>query len=420
MSASTGTAADQGPMPYREERALERTAIIDGLVPTRLLAVLFPVWVVEVESKVTEGEPYAVIDRYVERAIAEGRISTEKGLADFLCLDLSVVSRAVRFLRSIGHVVDGGGGGELVVTELGFRSLREEVRYTVTVNDRRKLYFDGFTSRPLTRPYYESAKVTLLGADEARSLQARRRGPRFHPLYSLTGLDPQAVTRLAADSGRDRFNLPERIENPRAISPAEVLHLPLYVVRAVTRDGRVRYLPFSQASEDEQADTDLEPMVQASQAPGLLETEVESGRTGQDEKLAREWLRNRDLDRWQPTPTDHGTWEVHLPPGCFGADADLPLSRVGSYVMLGTGFLRIRCDSDEVRRRALVGRMDAYLGYRSRPDRADVEAMVDRIAHQLDLGAVSLTTLARWVESDGNRTLATQLSRLASTPTNEA
>lgn len=407
--------SDKGPIPYPEERALE-SAAVDGVTPTRLLAVLFPVWEVEIEATVTEGEPYAVIDQYVERAIAEGRITTERGLADFLCIDHTVARRAVRFLRTIGHVVDGAGG-HLEVTELGLRSLREKVRYTVTVHDRRKLYFDGFASAPLTRPYYESRTVTLLDADGARAVQANRRGPRFHPFVSLTGLDPRAVTRLATNPDRDRHNLPERIDEPRATGPGAERFLPLYVVRAVGAGDRVQYLAHSQVGDG--ADEHLEPMVLASPIPGLLETEVEVGRAGQDEKQVREWLRQRDLGRSRPTRTRHDTWQVDLPPASFGGDGGLRLAKVGSYAMLGTGFLRLWCDSVDVRRRALLDRIDSYLGYRAQAARAEVEVQVDRIARQLELGDVDLGALAGWATSAGNRSLGAQLRRLSSGPDEE-
>jgi hypothetical protein len=43
-------------------RSLEDAAFVQGVIPTSLLAVLFPVWCVEVEATVTKGEPYALIE----------------------------------------------------------------------------------------------------------------------------------------------------------------------------------------------------------------------------------------------------------------------------------------------------------------------------------------------------------------------
>jgi hypothetical protein len=402
---------DYGPIPYPEEGALENAAIVKGVTPTRLLAVLFPVWCVDVEATVTEGEPYAVIDRYVERGIAEGRLTTAAQLADFLALDPVIVNRALRFLHAIGHVVQRGAG-EWEVTELGLRSLREDTRYTVTVRDRRKLYFDAFTSQPLTRPYYDSRTVTLLDEDGARAVQARRRGPRFHTLVSFRSFDYQALASLAADPQRDRFNLPERIDGPQVVSTPPTVFLPLYVVRAVGGGGRVEHLAYSQVGRD--ADDDLAPVVAASTVPGLLEGELVAGRNGNDEKSAREWLEKRGLSRWKPTRSDHDTWQLTLPPETFDGDDRVPLTKVGSYQMLGTGFLRLWCASEEVRQRALLERINSYLAYRSQADSADVQDRVDRIARQLDLGTIDLASLGRRARKLGNRGLAAQLARLSS------
>jgi hypothetical protein len=402
--------ADRGPIRYPEERALEDAAFVQGATPTRILAVLFPVWCVEVEATVTESEPYAVIDKYVERGIAEARLTTASQLADFLGLSLVVVSRALRFLAAIGHVTQHGE--TLAITELGIRSLREDRRYTVTVRDRRKLYFDAFTSQPLTRPYYDSGTVTLLDDAAARAVRAQRNGPRFHPLFSLTSFDPQALARLAVNPERDRFNLPERIDEPRPVSVPTTVFLPLYVVRAVRHGGRRCCLVYSQVGDT--ADADLAPLVESSEVPRLLDTEIVDGRGGRDAKLAREWLQKRGLARFAPEQTSNGTWQVTLPPGSFDGDGQVALTKVGSYVMLGSGFLRIWCASEEVRRRALLERINSYLGYRARPDRADVEAQAGQIARQLDLGAVDLALLGRMARAAANRGLADQLARLAS------
>jgi hypothetical protein len=406
--------ADYGPIPYPEERALENAGFVRGVTPTRLLAVLLPISPVEVEATVTEGEPYALIDRFVERGIAQARLTTTTQLAEFLALDTVVVSRALRFLRAIGHVEELRPG-TWEITQLGLRSLRENQRYTVTVCDRRKLYFDAFTSRPLTRPYYDSRTVTLLDEEGASAVLTRRRGPRYHRLASFHNFDPQALVRLATDPRRGHFNLPDQVDEPRVVSMPPMVFLPLYVVRTVGRDGHVEYLVYSQVGDD--ADDDLAPLVASSPAPGLLDHELEDGRAGRDEKLAREWLHKRGLDRWKPARTSNDTLQVTLPPESFDGDRRVPLTKVGSYAMLGTGFLRLWCTSSEVRRRALLERINSYLGYRAQAASADVQDQVDRIARQLDLGSIDLATLSRTAKEAGNRGLAAQLARLSSSAT---
>jgi len=169
-------------IPYPEQRAVEDVAFAQQAVPTRIFAFLMPVWRVQIKATVTEGEPYDLIDWYLERGIAEGRLRTAGELAEFFALDPVLVDRALRFLRAIGHVTVSGE--HLALTDLGDRSVREKVRYFVTRQDRRTLYFDAFASRPLTRPYYDPRAVTLLEPEAADGIARGRDWPRFTPLFS--------------------------------------------------------------------------------------------------------------------------------------------------------------------------------------------------------------------------------------------
>lgn len=227
----------------------------------------------------------------------------------------------------------------------------------------------------------------------------------------MTSFDPHALTRLATCVERDRFNLPERIDDPRAVSVPRTVFLPLYVVRGVRSDGRACCLSSSQASDT--ADDDLAPFVEASPLPGLLDGELEDGRTGPDETRARAWLGGRGLTSVRPHQTGHGTLQVSLPPEAFDGDGRVPLAKVGSYVLLGSGFLRIWCASEDVRHRALLERIGASLAYRAQPVAADVQAQVGRFARQLDLGTIDLATLSQMATDADHRSLAAQLARLA-------
>jgi hypothetical protein len=235
-------------MPYPEERALEHTVHALEAVPTRIHSVLLPVWCVEVEADVTEGEPYELIDRFLERGIAEAGLGTVGELAAFFALDPPLVGQAVRFLTAIGHVTEGDG--RLSLTELGYRSVRDEVRYVVTRKDRRKLYFDGFDSRPLTRPYYDARKVGFLSGETLQEALERRDGPRLNMLNPSRDFRREALVELADSPERDRFNLPGRIDAPRAVGSADLVFLPAYLVRAVERGGRVRHFAYTPAADE--------------------------------------------------------------------------------------------------------------------------------------------------------------------------
>ena len=95
---------------YPEARALEDAAYGKFTTPTRLFPLLLPVWCVEVSATVTTGEPYYLIDRFVERALVEGGLDSAVDLARFFSLDETLVDRVLRFLARIGHLATDPGG----------------------------------------------------------------------------------------------------------------------------------------------------------------------------------------------------------------------------------------------------------------------------------------------------------------------
>ncbi len=61
---------------YPEERAVEDAAFGRGLIPTRLCRMLLPVWRADVQATIFDSEPYDLIDRFLEAAIAKGGLRT--------------------------------------------------------------------------------------------------------------------------------------------------------------------------------------------------------------------------------------------------------------------------------------------------------------------------------------------------------
>ncbi|MGP3927930.1 hypothetical protein [Streptomyces sp. 8N616] len=400
-------------MSYPEERVLEHAAYVLEAVPTRIYLVLLPVWCVEVQAEVTAGEPYELIDRFLERGIAEAGLDTADDLASFFALEPPLVAQALRFLTAIGHI-KWSRSGRLQLTELGQRSVRDNRRYTVTRKDRRRLYFDAFACRPLTRPYYDERKVTFLSWGAAQEVLNRRDGPRTHIFSTTHGFRREALAELADHPERDRYNLPERIDRPESLNE-ELAFLPTYVVRAVGSDGRARHLVYTQAADE--ADVELTAVCQSTpEITSALEAEeVDAAPDGQDrdfqDRVAR-WLSTRNLGQHQPVRGRNGGWRVTLPGGSFGANRAVPLTKLGSFVVLGTSFFHLWCSDERVRRKALLERLDAYLGARGAADRNIVIARIDLISRQLDLGAVSLQDLWRAAASAGRQGLADQLARL--------
>ncbi len=398
---------------YPEERALENAAYGEGVVPTRIFAFLLPVHRVEIEATVTDGEPYELIDRYLERGIAEAGLNTVPELAGFLALDEVLVDRALRFLGAIGHVVSSDG--KVSLTELGLRSVRDKVRYVVTRKDRRRLYFEAFGSRPLTSPYYDSRAVTFL--DAAGLHEAMKRpsdGPWFRPLTSTYGFRPDALAELCGRPDRDRYNLPEGINDPKIVGAPEGVHLPAYIVRAVDRQGvgaRVRYLAYTQAGDE--ADPDVGDLCHGTpEIASLIETEERESAGGPDRSRVDSWLARRNLDSHRPVQIRDGMCRITLPGSAFGGDGRISLLKLGSFVVLGNGFFHVWCEDARVRRRALLERADTYLSARLRVDPVVAGERIGRIARQLELGEVDLPTLKTMAAKAGRRDLAAQLSRL--------
>jgi hypothetical protein len=389
---------------YPQYRAIERAAYTHDAVPTGIYAVLLPVWQVEVEATVTEGEDYELIDRYLERAIAQAGLGTTAELAAFLALDEVVVDRALRFLTAIEHVVQRAGRYEL--TPLGLRSVQAQKSYRITRNDRRKLYFDAFGSRPLPRAYYDSDAVTFIDRGVLSAVLAKRDGPTFIALSNTPGFRPEAIGELANAIDRGSFNLPERIDNPTLLGQ-EYVYLPLFVVRC-TGQGRTRYFAYSQASHE--ADDHLTALCESTpELVAVFENEFEADAASAEERIGK-WLAGRDLGRYRPVRTRDGTWRVTLPAQAFSEGGRLSVTQLGSYVVLGTIFFHAWCTDERARRRAMVERINAYLGRRSTVDASVLTEQVERMAHQLELGTVDLATLRRWAMDAGRSQLAEQLA----------
>jgi len=404
-----------GFIKYPEERALEDVAFGRGGRPTRLCRMLLPVWLADVRATIYDSEPYELIDRYVDAAVARCGLETVAELAGFFGLDEVVVDRAVRFLVAIGHLSRDPATGRLVLEDLGRMSVLEGKRYRRELEDRRKLYFDGFTSRPLTRPYYDERTVTFVDATRLRAALAEHDGPGFTPVQPIpvTGLDPSALSSLETMPDRDWFNLPAQVVGPSLAGPPSQVFLPAYVVRVQAAD-RVEYLAYTQAADE----ADPEWSAVCSTVPeigGVVENENLAGReNGGEEDAARKWVSRRFSGRFDLVQREDGLLHATLPAGAFtgSGESGVPLSKLGSFVMMNTWFFRMWCDDVPLRRRALLERADSYLGARTRIDPADAARRLERFGRQLGFGPLPLGELRELARKAGKRALAAQLDAL--------
>ncbi|HKS47083.1 MAG TPA: hypothetical protein VJT49_18635 [Amycolatopsis sp.] len=388
-------------MPYRKERALEDTAFGHGFTPARLFPLLLPVWQVDVRATTVDGKPYELIDRYLERGIAECGLGAVAELAAFFALDEVLVDRAVRFLTGIGHLT-GTPDGRLALTELGRDSHRDQVRYVVERQDRRKLYFDGYTSRPLTRRHYDAGVVTFLTLAEARAADG------FRLLATTKGFRRETLTELSGYRDREHYNLPHRLDRPESLSE-ECVFLPVYVIRAVRPGGGIRCLTYGQAADT--ADPELSELCE--QAPEI-QAALAHENTSEEEQRTRitNWLERKGLTGHRPVRFPHGGWQVVLPSSAFQPSGPpLPRASLGSFAALSTTVVRIWCEDKELREQALLDRVESFVKARRR-SAEEVAALGAKVGRQLGSGTIDLPALRAMAVTAGRDALVSSLDSL--------
>ncbi|GAA4787658.1 hypothetical protein [Streptomyces ziwulingensis] len=392
-------------MSFPPERVLEDAAFGRGVAPTRLYALLLPVWEVEIRADITEGEDFYLIDRFLERGLRHGGLHTVDELAEFFALDRALVAQAVRFLSAIGHVEESSG--RLSLTRLGHRSVDDDIRYVVTRQDRRKLYFEALSCSPLTRVHYDEEVVTLLSGESLGKALRADQYPRFTPTYATSGFDRAALHRLRDRADRARFNLPVALEQVESLGEEQVF-LPVYLVR-----GHAGLLVYGQAEAGTAPDPELSEVCR--RTPELISAlDNEEAADDADERVlrtARKWLRELGLDTVAPERGDDGTWSVSLPATVFG-EKGLPVTRIGTYRMAGSRFFRLWCPDETQRKHALLRRLDQNLGARRRVTRQEAGELVARLSRQLGLAAPTLSRLLGAAGKNGLTGLEAQLARL--------
>jgi hypothetical protein len=412
-----------GLIKYPEERAVEDAAFGLGLTPTRLCRVLLPVWRADARATIYDSEPYDLIDRYLEAGIARGGLGSVAELSEFYGLDLAVMGSAARFLESIGHL-SRDDGGRLALSDIGLQSVREGKRYTRVLEDRRYLYFDGFTRQPLTRAFYDDRAVTFLDrAALAQLLAETGIGPgpspargAFTPVAPIppVGLGPEALSALARlpPVERDRFNLPEQVISPSLAGDPEQVFLPAYVVRAIDAGGGLAYLAYTQASQE--ADPEWSQVCAAAEeVAALVENEYQSGRDEGEEDAARRWVEKRFTGRFDLGWRD-GLLVATLAASAFaGTGPDgLEPRRIGSLIKMNGWYFRVWCDDDRLRRRALLDLADTYLGARAKTAPDAAAKRLARFCRQVGFSPLPPAELAKLARTAGRKTLAAQLDKL--------
>jgi hypothetical protein len=284
-------------------------------------------------------------------------------------------------------------------------------RLLTTHEDRRVLYFDAYRSKPLTRAYYDSRDVTFFSGRDAAELGTSAASSdryAFTPLISTSGFRREELAALAGTPDRERYNLPERIDAPESLGE-DMVFLPIYAVccaDAAAVGGR-RYLAYSQAGDS--WDPELSELLDS--VPEIVHTLAAAGGELDCEAVGT-WARDTDPDAIGPVQRPDGSWRVTFSAAAFEQGA-VPLRDVGSYRLRGRHrhhCVRLWCDDPEIRRRALLERMNVLLGARSNVTRETAEYHLGRVASQLSLSGATLEAIARLAQRHGMPALAAQLA----------
>ncbi|MBB5159258.1 hypothetical protein [Saccharopolyspora phatthalungensis] len=385
-------------------RVLEDAAFRQGFQPIRLFALLLPVHELEVRATTRTGRPYGLIDKFIERTIAEAGVATVPEIAGFLRLDQVLVDRAVRVLRGIGHLRAHSDALEL--TALARESLRDDTCYEIRREDRRKLYFDAYRCEPLHRRHYGESTALL---NRAEALAENAADNRFQLLTSLHQFRREALENLAHRDDREEFNLPHTVENPQDVRP-EYVFLRIYVVRAMARGGHIRHLAYG-ADTGGEFDEGLSDLCTGTPDIAMALQQSTSPVVDQERRINR-WLTNQQLADRDPMRFPDGSWHVDLQTEDFEPIGTRKVSTVGSFIDLWSVVVRVWCEDADVRRRALLARTETWLlRLRYRP--AEFPEMLRQLSAQLEFPDLDASRLRALVIEAGRDDLAEQIDRLA-------
>ncbi|EIV92912.1 hypothetical protein [Frankia sp. QA3] len=372
------------PVLYLPRRAIEDAATIPGVRPLRLFPVLWPLWRTEISASVHDPQAYEVLDHFLVRAVAEGRLDSVDDLARFFSLSAALVRRCLGFLATIGHLTiqdgDGDGGGRVALTELGLSSWRAGVRY-VPKESRQTLLFERFTGRPLPRAYYDG-NLTVLPTSKVPEDRTPGR-TRFRALFDATPLRPDAVTALAARPDRAEFNVPAALGQIQVLAVSEG-YLPCYLIQTAGH-GLLAYSGVS-----EQRDGFLAEVCREIDSARML---IEAEQAGDPREIWTGWLARSPHGPGTLRQTSAGMWRIVLPASSFGGEGKLAYSRLGSFELWDHHIAQLWCDDAAARRTAVHERALRMTQLSDVTTVGDLRRRAEPVARALDVAAPSLEDL---------------------------
>jgi hypothetical protein len=379
---------------YSPDRAIELASNISGLIPARLFALLYPLWLVEIDAYEESKRPYALIEHFIERGIQEANLCTVKELADFFGLSPSLVDKALRFLATIQHVQQTNEHWTL--TQRGLQSLSQGIK-SVNQEKGQYLYFDGFCSKPLLQTHY-SKYLRIISDLEAESVaRTAAGGYEFYRLHTSEMWHDKALHDLVKNSDRAKHNLPSTLCQITATGYA-LVYMPMYVVETKKqRRMQTYYLVYTHIKD--QRDAFFEQIINTTLS---IQRRLEA--TPKEENLDElwsRWLRSKNLAYLQPELTREGLWRVTLPESLFQS-SEYPLRKIGAYYKEKGYFLQLWCNSDMLRRQAVFDR--AVQMFRKSYKTLQREYIEDRLhfwSELLEVPSVSIPQLHNWAREHG-------------------
>jgi hypothetical protein len=378
---------------YPARRAIERARTTAGAQPIRLFPQLLPVWRAEIRATIEDSEPYEVFDAFLTRGIAHGALTTPQALATFFGIQRSIVDRALTFLTTLRHV--HRDGDNLTLTDLGQRSVRDGVRYVVK-QDRRHLYFDGFTAAPLPASHYTG--VTYLQAQRWRGPE----GLEFRAIGYHAPFDVAQVPQLLRRPDRRDLNIPDGLRDATVISVQQEW-LPAYLVQDA---GPVGLQVFSMAAEGR--DRHLERIC------AHLREALQEEKDHTDPTTAwQKWLANRGYPGVGIHRTPGGALRAILPAKAFTGDsAAFKLYQLGSFETSQRAFLQLWCTDTALRRSAVLDRVLTMVRTRRINSRADLDDYLGQHSLLLDVASPSAADLLRYASQRGDAEAASMIDAL--------
>jgi hypothetical protein len=367
---------------YPARRAVEHAVTVRGMRPTRLFAVLWPLWQVETTAQVYDEQSYEMIDLTLVRGVREARLTRPAELAAFFGLPASLVDRCLAFLTLIGHLrlTDG----QINLTELGAHSADQGVRY-VLKESRQPLLIEQFTGRPLPRRFYQGT-LGVLPSPEIGTEQAGD-GTRFWPLFAPAMFRPELVTQLEHRADRFDYNLPRRLRDLRVLGDQSVF-LPVYLIEGA--DGQL--LAYSAASDDR--DDFLEDV--CAQVPAIRHL-IAAEPAADPRAIWTAWLADGNL-RGTLSRRPDGVWRATLASSSFGDKPKLALSGVGSFRLRQRHFLQLWSDDVDVRRRAAHERALGMAQLRDVRSHADLRERTGNVAQLLEVPPPTIEELRAYAQ----------------------